>query len=156
MCNTLASILMARLFALLTAALLGAALACSPTSTEPRLIAGGCGGGKPDQGGAMYTAEHTQAGYVLSVHTDASGDIPDSTARFQLSEAQWLELVEVVRRSRLTGWDPHPAGTVDDCVSCTVRVDERVFEVCGELEGGDRSVAVRSKLISLAHDLDAI
>ena len=104
----------------------------------------------------MYTAEHTQQGYTLRVHTIAFGDTPDSTERFQLSEAQWLELVEVVRRAKLTGWDPHPSGTASDCLTCSLRIDDREFRVCGEVEGGDRSVAVRSKLVSLAHDLDAI
>jgi hypothetical protein len=122
--------------------------ACAPPP-EPSEISGGCGGGKPDQGGTSFTAKRSEGTYTIEV---AVHGFDESTKTSHvLAPEQWQELVEIVRNDKIMRWKPVSEGHAD-CMTCRVRVDQHEASYCGQLSGEDRGRWLRTRLQSLARD----
>jgi hypothetical protein len=117
---------------------------------EPTTLAGGCIGGKPDQGGVSFKASRRGGELILEVHQDEwIDDAPPVITSSPLTSEQWRELVELARVDDLWNWRPSSRAHAD-CQTCQVSLDDHVARFCGTLDGPDRGAALRRRLESLA------
>lgn len=118
---------------------------------EPNRIGGGCGGGKPDQGGTSYEARKEGDGFVIEVSSEPMLDRQGpEVSRFELRREEWDELVELVRKNDLWNWKPVEKPDTEHCVSCWASIDNLQLGYCGAVEGGDRTAGLRRKLEAFA------
>lgn len=116
---------------------------------EPTTLVGGCGGGKPDQGGVRFEATHHGDAFTLEVHDDRRSFGEPTRTSYPLTAAQWSELVGIARAQDLWNWRPTSQGH-PDCQTCRVSIDDHDASYCGRLDGPDRGAELRRKLESLA------